>query len=187
MQISCEKRSNYSEQEQTQKTATFLVKVKAHRGELANEKADILADKAISDELVPKEWCKRTSRAVFTWKEPCRSGRKVSFEDRKATWNNSVRKAIRRQTAENEVQKHRELMTGAWKKISTQRRRFEVNYDPGLLEILQEDKWKNDKDFEKTCVRKRTADKNIQHPLYGTWVADFMLRPDEGRIFLGNT
>ena len=35
-------------------TATFLVKVKAHRGEPANEEADILADKAISDELVPK-------------------------------------------------------------------------------------------------------------------------------------
>ena len=34
-------------------TATFLVKVKAHRGEPANEGADILADKAISDpELV---------------------------------------------------------------------------------------------------------------------------------------
>ena len=45
-------------------TATFVVKMKAHRGEPANEEADILADKAISEELVPKEWRKRTSRAV---------------------------------------------------------------------------------------------------------------------------
>ena len=60
-----------------------------------------------------------------------------------------------------------------------------MNHDPGLLEILQEDTWKNDKDFEKTCVRKRRADKNIQQPLFGTWVADFMLRPDEGRFDLG--
>jgi len=30
-------------------TATFLVKVQAHRGEPANEGANILADKAISD------------------------------------------------------------------------------------------------------------------------------------------
>ena len=44
-------------------TATFLVKVKAHRDEPAYEEADILADKAISDELVPNEWCKRTSLA----------------------------------------------------------------------------------------------------------------------------
>jgi len=36
-------------------TATFLVKVKAHQGEPANEGADILADKAISDPKVGKE------------------------------------------------------------------------------------------------------------------------------------
>ena len=47
-------------------TATFLVKVKAHdRGEPANEGADILVDKAISDPKVGKEWCQRTNRAVF--------------------------------------------------------------------------------------------------------------------------
>jgi len=38
-------------------TASFLVKVKEHRGEPANEGADILADKAISDPKVGKEWC----------------------------------------------------------------------------------------------------------------------------------
>jgi len=51
-------------------TATFLVKVKAHRGELANEGDEILADKAISDPKVGKGCSQRTnpSRAVFTWK-----------------------------------------------------------------------------------------------------------------------
>ena len=34
--------------------ATFLVKVKAHRGEPKNEKADIQADKAISGKVVPR-------------------------------------------------------------------------------------------------------------------------------------
>ena len=42
-------------------TATFLVKIKAHRGEPANEGADILADKATSDPKVGKEWCQRTN------------------------------------------------------------------------------------------------------------------------------
>ena len=46
-------------------TATFLVKVKALRGESANEGANIL-DEAISDPKVGKEWCQRTNRAVFT-------------------------------------------------------------------------------------------------------------------------
>ena len=42
-------------------TATFLVKVKAHREEPANEGADILADKALSDPNVGREWCQRTN------------------------------------------------------------------------------------------------------------------------------
>jgi len=46
--------------------ATFLVKVKAHRGEPANEEADIQTDKAISGKDVPTEWHDRTNRAVFT-------------------------------------------------------------------------------------------------------------------------
>jgi len=41
-------------------TATFLGKVKAHRGEPANEGANILADKAIPDPKVGKECCQRT-------------------------------------------------------------------------------------------------------------------------------
>jgi len=47
-------------------TATVFIKVKAHRREPANEGADILADKAISDPKVGKEWCQQTNRAVFT-------------------------------------------------------------------------------------------------------------------------
>jgi len=81
--------------------ATFLVKVKAHRGELANEGADILADKAISDPKVGKEWCQRTNRAVFK-KKPCREAGKVTNQDRHSTFNNSVREAIRRGAARNE-------------------------------------------------------------------------------------
>jgi len=54
-------------------TATVLVRVKAHRGEPANKGTDILADKAISDPKVGREWCQRTNRAVFTWKKPCRA------------------------------------------------------------------------------------------------------------------
>jgi len=76
--------------------ATFLVKVKAHRGELANEEADIQADKAISGKNVPTEWHNRTNRAVFAWQEPRRKGGTVSYEDQKSTWNSGVRKAIRR-------------------------------------------------------------------------------------------
>jgi len=75
-------------------TATFLVKVKAHRGNPANEGADILANQAISDLKVGKEWCQQTNRAVFTWplKQPCREAGKVTY--RHSTFDNSVRDAI---------------------------------------------------------------------------------------------
>jgi len=72
-------------------TATFLVKVKAaHRGEPANDEADILADKAISDPKVGKEWCQRTNRAVFTWRKPCCEAGKVTYQDRHSTFNNTA-------------------------------------------------------------------------------------------------
>ena len=114
-------------------TATFLVKVKAHRGEPANEGADILADKAISDPKVGKVWCQRTNRAVFTWRKqhreagenPCRKARKVIYQDCHSTFNNIVRDAIRRGAAENEVPKHEEKLTDIWRQMSTLRQRYE--------------------------------------------------------------
>jgi len=97
--------------------ATLLVKVKAHRGEPANEEANIQADKAISGKDVPTEWHDRTNRAVFTWQEPRWKGSTVSYEYRKSTWTSGVRKAIRRGSAEEEVHKHRDCVTEAWKQL----------------------------------------------------------------------
>jgi len=65
-------------------SVTFLVKAKAHRGEPANEEADIQADKAMSGKDVPTEWHNRTNQAVFTWQEPRQKGGTVSYEDRKS-------------------------------------------------------------------------------------------------------
>jgi len=106
-------------------TATFLVKVKAHRREPANEAADILADKAISDPKVGKEWCQRTNRAVFTCEKLCCEAGKVTYQDRHSTFNNCVWDAIRRGAAENEVQKYEEKLSGARRQMNTLRRRYE--------------------------------------------------------------
>jgi len=106
--------------------------VKAHRGEPANEEADIQAAQAISGKDVPTEWHDRTNPAVFTWLEPRRKGGTVRYEDQKSTWNSGVRKAIRRGSAEKEVRKHRDRVTGAWKQINKQRRRVDVSYDNGV-------------------------------------------------------
>ena len=105
-------------------TATFLVKVKAHRGEPANERADILADKAISYPKVGKKWCQRANRAVFTRKKLCREVGKETY--RHSIFKNSVGGAIRRGAAEIEVQEHEEKPTGAWRQMSKLRRRYEI-------------------------------------------------------------
>jgi len=55
-------------------TATCLANLEAHRGESANEGANMMADRAISDPKVGKKWCQRTNRAVFTWQKIARQG-----------------------------------------------------------------------------------------------------------------
>jgi len=82
--------------------------VKAHQGKPANEGADILAGKAISDPKVGKEVCQRTNRAVFMWEKPCREAGKVSYQNR-----HSVRDAVRRGAAQNDVPIHEEQLAGA--------------------------------------------------------------------------
>jgi len=65
----------------------------------------------------------------------------VSYEDRKSTWNSGVRKAIRRGSAGEEVRKHRDRVTGAWKQISKQKRRVDISYDPSMVTALQHGTW----------------------------------------------
>jgi len=48
----------------------------------------------------------------------------VTYQDCHSTFNSIVRDAIRRGAAENEVQKHEERLTGAWRQMSTLRQRY---------------------------------------------------------------
>jgi len=38
--------------------------------------------------------------------------------------------------------------------------------------------------FKKTCIKEKEKRGEIHQPVYGTWVADFMLRQDAGRFML---
>jgi len=69
-------------------------------------------------------------------------GRKVTYQDHHSTFDN-VRDAIRKGAAENEVQKHEEKLTGAWRQMSTLRQRYE--------------KWCNGDDIE-DCTRHTSND-----------------------------
>jgi len=109
----------------------------------------------------------------------------MSYEDRKSTWNSGVQKAIRRGSAEEEVRKHQDHVTGAWEQISKQRRRVDVSYDPSMLTALQHGTWMGEEGFKKTCIKERKKRGGIHQHFYGTWVADLMVRQDAGRFMLG--
>ena len=89
----------------------------------------------LSGKDVPTEWHDRTNRAVFMWQEPRWKGGTVSYEDQKSTWNSGVWKAIRRGSAEEEVRRHRDRVTGSWKQISKQRQQVDVSYDPSMVTL----------------------------------------------------
>ena len=54
-----------------------------------------------------------------------------------------------------------------------------------MVKVLQWNTWIDDRKFLTSCVRARVEQGNIIHHAYGTWTADFMLRQNESRAFLG--
>jgi hypothetical protein len=86
--------------------ATFLIKVKSHRGEPINERADVLAEKGreISDDN--KRWDERTDRMTFEVRKGDTTVRSV--------WTNSVRNAFRKQAGRAKLQEARAAAARHW-------------------------------------------------------------------------
>ena len=75
----------------------------------------------------------------------------MSSEGRKSTVVSGVWKVIRRGSAEEEVRKHRDRVTKAWKQTSKQRRRVDVNYDPSMVTTLHYATWMDEKIQKDLC------------------------------------
>ena len=54
-----------------------------------------------------------------------------------------------------------------------------------MVTALQHSIWMDAESFKKTCIQEKKKKGGIHQPLYGTWVADFMLRQDAERFMLG--
>jgi len=54
-----------------------------------------------------------------------------------------------------------------------------------MVKVSQQNTWIGDRKFLKSCVQASAEQGNINHPACGTWTADFMLRQNESRAFLG--
>ena len=86
--------------------ATFLIKMKTHRGEPINEPADNLAEKGreISDD--DKRWDDQTDRMTFEVRKGDTTVRSV--------WTNSVRNAFRKQAGWAKLQEARASAAKHW-------------------------------------------------------------------------
>jgi len=67
--------SGYCKRELRRGAATLPVKLKSYRGDPGHDEIDILANNAISDLKVDREWCQRRNQAVFTLKNTVLLGR----------------------------------------------------------------------------------------------------------------
>jgi hypothetical protein len=86
--------------------ATFLIKVKSHRGEPINERADTLAEEGRGMSDNDKRWDDRTDRMTF---EVRRGDATVS-----SVWTNSVRNAFRKQAGWAKLQEARSAAAKHW-------------------------------------------------------------------------
>jgi len=55
-----------------------------------------------------------------------------------------------------------------------------------MVKVLQQNTWIDDRKFLESCVRARAEQGNINHPAYGQWTADFMLRQNERGKYLND-
>ena len=93
--------------------ATFLVKVKAHRGEPLNELADSLAEAAREVGMEKKEWCDRTERMVFKWKD--------KDQERSSVWTAGVRNAIKKGVGRSVVKQVKSKAADKWRRAHMER------------------------------------------------------------------
>jgi len=54
-----------------------------------------------------------------------------------------------------------------------------------MVTALQHGTWMDEEGFKKAVIKEKKKRGVIHQPLYSTWVAEFMLRQDAGRVMLG--
>jgi ribonuclease HI len=175
------------------KSRTFLVKVKAHRGEPLNEGADDLAEagRELEKEGENSRWQDRTTRVVYPYYD------RTSRQWKKGTWTKTVRNAARRGAAESLMEERLQIGANKWWK--------------GLFETLTRDtdgdqqiqnlNWRSDasskwdmiatgKWIQKAVWNRwvTESERNQPHktPITSTWTADFLTREGEGRKAIGD-
>ena len=92
------------------KARTFLVKIKAHRGEALNERADDLAEvgRTLDKQGDDYQWKDRTTWLVYSYYD------KASHQWKRGTWSKTIRNAARRGAAESLMEDRLQQGANKW-------------------------------------------------------------------------
>ena len=157
--------------------ATFFVKVKSHRGEPMNERADTLAEEGRARPDEEKRWDARTDRMTFTI---TRQG-----TSKTSVWTDSVRNAFRKQAGRSKTQDMYEQAARNWS------RRVWYPRDQRWMQATKEGrraaksgKFKDEQAWGKECFEDLER-RDLGKPATTTWTTDFLVRGGESREELG--
>ena len=158
---------------------TFMVKIKAHRGEPLNEKADTQAENARQLSPECQQWTTRTQRMTYEWEDS-------SGVQHVTAWSKAVRNAMLRGGAEHQVQRVLDRAGSNWNK------NFPLSTEAGRQNIRQsasegvQSELMGAKDWGRRCMTQLQEVENWSKPAATTWAAEFLLREGESRECLGS-
>jgi hypothetical protein len=157
---------------------TFMIKIKAHRGEPLNEKADTQAENARQLSSECQQWTTCTQRMTYEWNDS-------DGVQHVTAWSEAVRNAMLRRGAEYHRQRVLDRAGTNWNK------NFLISTDVGLRSIRQSASGGAQSDLMDTecwgrrCMLQLEAE-NWNKPAATTWSAEFLLREGESRECLGS-
>jgi ribonuclease HI len=160
--------------------ATFLIKVKPHRGEPINERADTLAEKGreISDDDKRLRWDDRTDRMTFEVRKGNTTVRSV--------WTNSVHNAFQKQAGWTKLQEARAAAAKHWtERVWYCHNQRWLPASRAGTEASQSGSFKDEQDWGKKCFEDLDQ-RRMGRPVTRTWSTDFLLREGSSREEMGN-
>ena len=163
------------------KSRTFLIKVKAHRGEPLNEGADDLAEagREMEKEGENSRWRERTTRVVYPYYD------QNLGKWKKGTWTKTIRNAARRGVAESLMEERLQTGTNKWRKGLFEERSEDTDGDQRMpdqnwrsdasvkWDMIETGKWMQ-KAVWNRWVTTLERDQPPKTPITSTWTTDFL-------------
>ena len=171
--------------------ATWLIKIKAHRGEPLNEGADDEASRGCRLPAEDKHWDASTSRILYHWET-------AEGEERRAPWGQSVRQAVTKKAGWARValehragykkwvrrwwhesnQNGRAPNRTEWQQMSTHWWATQREWEIAGARLQQKARGKRQKPDSEVSQEDATWQKK---PTLRTWTAEYLLRPEQSR------